>query len=92
MALLFAIGDDVLGSRPSAGTRFLSTYRVGNGVAGNIGADTLGHLVSSSFTEANAVTVRNPLRAEGGLEPESIEEVQAKRSQPFDPGARGNAR
>src|SRR4030095_1478020 len=69
-------GDDVLGSRPSAGTRFLSTYRIGNGVAGNIGADTLGHLVSSSFTEANAVTVRNPLRAEGGLEPESIEEVR----------------
>jgi hypothetical protein len=70
-------GDDVLGSRPLAGTKFLATYRIGNGTAGNTGADTLAHLVSSTLTDRTAVlAVRNPLPAEGGIEPETIEEVR----------------
>jgi hypothetical protein len=70
-------GDDVLGSRPLSGTKFLATYRIGNGTAGNTGADTLAHLVSSTLTDTTAViAVRNPLPAEGGIEPETIEEVR----------------
>jgi hypothetical protein len=70
-------GDDILGSRPLSGTRFMATYRIGNGVAGNAGADTLAHLVSSTIADATVViAVRNPLRAEGGIEPETIEQVR----------------
>ena len=33
-------GDGDLGLLPEAGMRFIATYRVGNGPAGNVGADT----------------------------------------------------
>ena len=70
-------GDGALGSRPVSGTKFLATYRVGNGAAGNIGADSLVHLVSSSLSDLSAITeVRNPLPAEGGTDPETIEAVR----------------
>jgi len=70
-------GDDDHGARPKAGTKFLATYRIGNGASGNIGANTLAHLVSSTLTDSSAITaVRNPLRAQGGIEPETIEEVR----------------
>ncbi len=70
-------GDDNLGSRPLSGTKFLARYRLGNGASGNIGADTLAHLVSSTITDTSAIlAVRNPLRGEGGIEPETIEEAR----------------
>jgi hypothetical protein len=70
-------GDDVLGARPPSETKFLATYRIGNGAAGNVGADSLAHLVSSSITDSTAViAVRNPLRAQGGIEAETIEQVR----------------
>ena len=70
-------GDDILGQKPTSGTRFLVTYRIGNGESGNIGADTLSHYVSSSISDSTAVlAVRNPLPAAGGIAPETIEEVR----------------
>jgi len=66
-------GDDRFGMRPTPGTRFTATYRVGNGVRGNIGAEALGHVVSN---DSGVVGVRNPMPAEGGVEPESIEHVR----------------
>ncbi len=70
-------GDGALGSRPVSRTKFLATYRVGNGAAGNIGADSLVHLVTSSLSDLSAITeVRNPLPSEGGIDPETIEEVR----------------
>ena len=41
-------GDDLLGKRPETATQFTATYRVGNGVAGNVGAESLAHIVSDS--------------------------------------------
>ena len=68
-------GDDLLGRRPDSGTQFSATYRVGNGVAGNVGAESIAHIVSG----LNAISlVRNPLPAQGGLEPESIEDVRQR--------------
>jgi hypothetical protein len=68
-------GDDLLGKRPDPGTQFTATCRVGNGKAGNIGAESLAHIV----TDLKAVTlVRNPLSARGGVEPETIEEVRQR--------------
>jgi hypothetical protein len=70
-------GDDILGAQPKSGTKFLAVYRIGNGDAGNIGADALAHLVSATLTDADAViAVRNPLPAAGGIAPETIEEVR----------------
>ena len=70
-------GDDILGAQPHSGTKFLAVYRIGNGDAGNIGADALAHLVSPTISDAEAVlAVRNPLPAAGGIAPETIEEVR----------------
>jgi hypothetical protein len=66
-------GDDEHGLRPPSTTSFDATYRVGNGVAGNVGRDGLAHAV----TGVTAVSrVRNPLPAAGGVEPETGDEVR----------------
>ena len=75
-------GDDRFGSRPASGTELEATYRVGNGVQGNVGAEALWHLVSDDpaiVTDLQTpviVEVYNPLPAQGGVEPESIEQVR----------------
>lgn len=71
-------GDDQFGSRPASGTQFIATYRIGNGVSGNLGAEALAHLVSDdpAITDQVIVGVRNPLPARGGIEPESVEQVR----------------
>ncbi len=72
-------GDGLqLGRHPEAGTHFNATYRVGNGTAGNVGAESIAHLVSDDIPLRNAViNVRNPLPAAGGIEPESLDQVRA---------------
>jgi hypothetical protein len=68
-------GDDVHGQRPKPGTAFVARYRVGNGRAGNIGADSLAHIA----TNRREITgVRNPLPAQGGQDPESLEDVRQR--------------
>jgi hypothetical protein len=73
-------GDDEHGERPNVGIAFSATYRVGNGSAGNIGADALAHIVS---TVGEITAVRNPLPATGGVEPESIEDVRKNAPEAF---------
>ena len=72
-------GDDRLGRRPSPGTAFTATYRVGSGKAGNVGAEALTRLVAP----IDGVTVRNPLAAAGGLDPEPIRDVKLYAPQAF---------
>lgn len=55
-------------------------YRVGNGLAGNVGAEALAHVVTS---EGGIESVRNPLPARGGVAPESLEEVRQYAPQAF---------
>lgn len=76
---LLRFGDgSQLGSRPDVGTHFSATYRVGNGTGGNVGAESIAHIVSDDVLLSQAVTiVRNPLAATGGVEPESVEQVRA---------------
>ena len=69
-------GDDRLGLRPASDDVLLSTYRVGNGRAGNIGANTLAHIVTAEAVKEGGVT--NFLPAEGGVDPETIEEVRQR--------------
>ena len=70
-------GNDELGCLPEAGSAFFVTYRVGNGTAGNVGAETISHLVLRNMTlSGTRLVVRNPLPAQGGTEPEPIAEVK----------------
>ncbi len=66
-------GDNILGKRPPAGTRFDVTYRIGNGRIGNVGPGAITHVVT---TLDGINTVYNPMSALGGVEPETIEHVQ----------------
>lgn len=71
-------GDGRLGTRPPALSVFDATYRVGNGAAGNVGAEAIAHLFSADSGLRGAVKlVRNPLPAEGGADPETIAQVRA---------------
>ena len=76
-------GDGDLGLLPEAGTRFIATYRVGNGPAGNVGADTITILVlRKTMLSGVNLTPRNPLPAKGGTAPEPIAEAKL-----YAPGA-----
>ncbi len=66
-------GDDQHGRRPDTGTAFTATYRVGNGPAGNVGANTIVHAVT---TEGRIESISNPLPADGGMPPETTAEVR----------------
>ena len=68
-------GDDRHGQRPNVGTIFTAVYRVGNGIAGNIGAESLAHIVTG---DGAIDRIWNPLPAQGGTEPESIEDVRQR--------------
>jgi hypothetical protein len=69
-------GDGTLGRPPAAGTVLTATYRVGNGAAGNIGRDSLAHVVSDGPAAAAVTAVRNPLPAAGGADPEPLDGVR----------------
>lgn len=73
-------GDGKLGKRPGAGDRFIASYRIGNGPAGNIGADSLQHIISGVD---GISAVRNPLAAGGGVAAENAEEVRRYAPQAF---------
>ena len=76
-------GDGDLGFRPEAGTRFIASYRIGNGPAGNVGADTIAILVMRKTKLSGlTLTARNPLPAKGGTPPEPISEAKL-----YAPGA-----
>lgn len=66
-------GDGRYGRRPEPGSLFQIVYRIGNGSSGNIGANTLAHVVTDS---PHVAGVMNPLPAFGGMEPESLEEIR----------------
>jgi hypothetical protein len=74
-------GDDDRGSRPAeadgtgSGIEFDVDYCIGDPVAGNVGADTLGHVEVASGPSA-VISVTNPVAAAGGRRPESIASIK----------------
>jgi predicted phage baseplate assembly protein len=59
------------------GVELTATYRVGNGTQGNVGADTLRHLVALDQDLADRIVgVRNPAPARGGTDPELLDRVR----------------
>jgi hypothetical protein len=73
-------GDDEYGQEPEPETAFTATYRVGNGSVGNIGAETLAHIVSN---DSAIIGVRNPLPATGGIDPETAAQIRRDAPQAF---------
>jgi hypothetical protein len=69
-------GDGSLGRMPDAGTAFQAIYRVGNGPAGNAGAETISYLVFRKSPPAGNLIPRNPLPATGGTAPETMAEAK----------------
>ncbi|MGA7933293.1 MAG: putative baseplate assembly protein, partial [Kovacikia sp.] len=70
-------GDGELGQQPQADTRFFATYRIGNGPAGNIGADRISHIVfRQPFNPGSSLQPHNPLSTRGGMAPEPLSEVK----------------
>jgi hypothetical protein len=69
-------GDGDLGCQPEPGTTFTATYRVGNGTAGNVGAESISHIVFRERQSGANLQARNPLPAQGGVDPEPVGEVK----------------
>lgn len=70
-------GDGELGKQPIAGTQFFASYRIGRGDAGNVGANSIRHLVTRNLSLSGAsIQVHNLLPAVGGKLPEPL--AQAK--------------
>ena len=77
-------GDGEHGLPPTTDLTFQATYWVGNGGAGNIGRDTLGHAVlappapadAAPITPPQVARVRNPLPVTSGADPESADHAR----------------
>jgi hypothetical protein len=70
-------GDGELAQVPEAGTMFRASYRVGNGVSGNVGAETITCIVFREITDGVGNLVpRNPVPAVGGRPPEPLTEAK----------------
>jgi predicted phage baseplate assembly protein len=88
-ATYLRFGDDRFGSRPAEDARLTATYRVGNGQSGNVGAESLVHVASNDpaivtdLSNSPIVSIRNPIAASGGTEPESLERVRQDAPEAF---------
>ncbi|HLK88340.1 MAG TPA: putative baseplate assembly protein [Polyangia bacterium] len=71
-------GDGTQGLIPTE--PLFACYRVGNGTAGNVGADSLVHIVTSV---AGVSAVWNVLPAAGGADPEPAQSIQLNAPQAF---------
>ncbi|CAG9244910.1 Baseplate_J domain-containing protein [Paraburkholderia unamae] len=66
-------GDGQYGAAPAPGLQFTASYRVGNGSAGNVGRDSIVHMI---WNPQFITIVRNPLAAAGGVDAESMETIR----------------
>lgn len=73
-------GDGVHGRVPEPGTAMTVGYRVGNGSSGNVGAEVIGRVVLAG---AGIDDLHNPLAAQGGVDPEPIEQAKQLAPQAF---------
>ncbi len=92
---ILRFGDDIFGRKPSPGSELLATYRVGNASSGNVGSDSIAHLVpqismNMPQTKGMAITgVRNPMPAQGGIDGEPTEQVRLYAPHIFKRNERG---
>ncbi|MGL4610256.1 MAG: putative baseplate assembly protein [Trueperaceae bacterium] len=69
-------GDGELGRQPEVRHNFATRYRVGNGTSGNVGADSITHVVMLETVSGLGLEPRNPLPATGGMKAETLEEIK----------------
>ncbi|HEX6740520.1 MAG TPA: putative baseplate assembly protein [Sphingomicrobium sp.] len=75
-------GNGVYGREPEPGECFTAFYRIGGGARGNIGPDSLRHVVfKNAFPDGIEMGVSNPLPMRGGRDPESV--ASARLRAPF---------
>ena len=72
-------GDGTYGRAVATGAVIAATYRIGNGAAGNVGAETLTQFAGSALI----ASVTNPLPAIGGIDPEPIADAKRLAPQAF---------
>jgi hypothetical protein len=75
---LLRFGDGQYGLDPPNGSHIFAQYRIGTGTAGNAGTDSLVHVINPGtvLNFPSLDSVRNPLPAWGGNEPESLDQVK----------------
>jgi hypothetical protein len=76
---IIRFGDNRYGLRPLKESVFNVTYKIGVGEGGNLGVDSLVHIIYDNPEDENEPSinfVRNPIPAWGGVDPESIEKVK----------------
>ena len=76
-------GDGENGRRPDIGMTFYATYRIGNGIAGNVGTAAITNMVTRNGIGREVVAVSNSLPTSGGIDPESIKEVKIQAPNQF---------
>ena len=64
---------------PDSGTAFVASYRIGNGGAGSVGAESLSQLEAAS----KIPSCINPLPASGGTDPETDDQIRRRAPQAF---------
>jgi len=70
--------------RPTEVNHLVATYRIGNGVAGNIGREAIRlAVIEDSGVRSALLRVSNPMPARGGIDPESMERVRQDAPQAF---------
>lgn len=72
--------EETNGMVPDSGTVFVADYRIGNGTAGNVGADSLIYLAA---VDARIQSCNNPLPASGGIDPETNDQIRRRAPQAF---------
>jgi len=82
---LLRFGDGEYGRALPAEAAVEAVYRVGNGRAGNVGAEALAHVALPADSQAvgRVIGVRNPLPAQDGEDPETIEAAREWAPQAF---------
>src|SRR5258708_13789626 len=66
---------------PEPGTEFVAYFRIGNGTAGNVGAESLTHF--DGLDPNRIISCTNPLPASGGIDPETNEQIRRRAPQAF---------
>jgi Baseplate J-like protein len=76
-------GDGTNGKQPVAGDVFTARYRVGNGTAGNVGANSLVNWTAPATVKPAILSCTNPLPAAGGVDPETAAQIIRRAPQAF---------
>jgi predicted phage baseplate assembly protein len=77
-------GDGTNGKMPVAGDHFHAIYRVGNGRAGNVGANCLINCSAPVAQKATILSCTNPIAASGGVDPETAAQICRRAPQAFN--------